>query len=111
MNPLCNAHQAPAEIDKCPLLFGRVINNRFMGERVKIPLLPKQSKIKGAGQRQWSRHVATPYVNDGFLYHLSIFDARLPTTGLSVLYNLFGLLKLKENIFDVVELTFFTDLD
>ena len=26
-----------------------------MGERVKIPLLPKQSKIKGAGQRQWSR--------------------------------------------------------
>ena len=50
MNPLCNAHQAPAEIDKCPLLFGRVIDNRFMGERVKIPLLPKQSKIKGAGQ-------------------------------------------------------------
>ena len=28
-----------------------------MGERVKIPLLPKQSKIKGAGQRQWSRHL------------------------------------------------------
>ena len=34
----------------------RVFNTHSKGERVKIPLLPKQSKIKGAGQRQWSRH-------------------------------------------------------
>ena len=33
----------------------RVSNTHSKGERVKIPLLPKQSKIKGAGQRQWSR--------------------------------------------------------
>ena len=33
----------------------RVFNTHSKGERVKIPLLPKQSKIKGAGQRQWSR--------------------------------------------------------
>ena len=30
-------------------------NTHNKGERVKIPLLSKQSKIKGAGQRQWSR--------------------------------------------------------
>ena len=34
----------------------RVLNTHSKGERVKIPLLPKQGKIKGAGQRQWSRH-------------------------------------------------------
>ena len=33
----------------------RVLNTHSKGERVKIPLLLKQSKIKGAGQRQWSR--------------------------------------------------------
>ena len=33
----------------------RVLNTHSKGERVKIPLLPKQSKIKGARQRQWSR--------------------------------------------------------
>ena len=35
----------------------RVLNTHSKGERVKIPLLPKQSKIKGARQRQWSRHI------------------------------------------------------
>ena len=34
----------------------RVLNTHSKGERVKITLLPKQSKIKGARQRQWSRH-------------------------------------------------------
>ena len=38
---------------------GRVLNTHSKGERVKIPLLPKQGKIKGAGQRQWSRQIVT----------------------------------------------------
>ena len=35
----------------------RVLNTHSKGKRVKIPLLPKQSKIKGAGQQQWSRQL------------------------------------------------------
>ena len=35
----------------------RVLNTHGKGERVKIPLLPKQSKIEGARQRQWSRQL------------------------------------------------------
>ena len=38
----------------------RVLNTHSKGERVKIPLLPKQSKIKGARQRQWSRQFVNP---------------------------------------------------
>ena len=40
----------------------RVLNTHSKGERVKIPLLPKQSKIKGARQRQWSRQLVTKNV-------------------------------------------------
>ena len=43
-----------------------------MRERVKIPLLPKQGKIKGAGQWQWSRHLGPIFMNNNHISELQI---------------------------------------
>ena len=41
---------------------------------MKIPLLPKQSKIKGAGQRQWSRQSISLDINFITIKYSKSFD-------------------------------------
>ena len=64
----------------------RVSNTHSKGERVKIPLLLKQSKIKGAGQRQWSRQHAHPFL--GWFFSTTIRAYFNPFAGRNIQQSL-----------------------